>query len=154
VHRFSPRSLHILGFILCVGLGAPVFAQEEEEPRAPFEPAVPPGNEELLLDMLGSGASLPENCSFANGQVEYTIVRASYRCPTGDVVVELAHPDRASPFSVQTERFALTVQEGSPPESLADAVAALIREREESFEWTSLPEDEAAAAESGTADEE
>jgi hypothetical protein len=116
---------------------APALAdQDGTEAVADGEPAIGPGQEELLAEMLGKGATLPDACELTNGQTEYAVITATYTCDLGVVVVELVHPRQAEPTTTQTEHFAITVESGSPPESLTDALATLIRSRESEFEWT------------------
>jgi hypothetical protein len=114
-------------------LAAPLRATDDG--GAASGPAIPPGQEELLLAMLGRGASLPDRCTLSDGQIDHTVVKATYTCPLGDVVVDLSHPDQAPENATETERFALVVDSGSPPESLLDALAANVRRREGEFEW-------------------
>jgi hypothetical protein len=101
-------------------------------------PVVPPGQEELLGAMLGKGATLPDGCKMTGGEVDYTVVRGTYQCPGGEVVIELTHPSKASGAATRTERFAITVRSGSPPAGLMPALVSLIRSREASFEWKFL----------------
>jgi hypothetical protein len=49
-----------------------------------------------------------------------------------------------------TERFALIVDSGSPPDSLIDALAANVRKQEGSFEWVKIGEPEDAGADGDT----
>lgn len=98
-------------------------------------PVIPPGQEELLLAMLGRGAGLPDGCTLADGRIEQRTVDASYTCPLGEVVVQLVHPSVAPAPAARTERFAIAIDSGSPPPSLTDALAARIRTREGEFTW-------------------
>jgi hypothetical protein len=142
----------------CVGLAAratllgalflaPVSAAENEA-ASPEEPAISPGQEDLLAAMLGKGATLPEECTLIAGEVDHTIVKATYTCPAGEVVFELAHPSTAAATDTQTANFAITLQSGSPPDTLIEALASLIRSQEAAFQWTWL------AAEGNDADED
>jgi hypothetical protein len=121
------------GLLVCTLLAAPAFATEGEPEQA--APAVPPGQEALLLEMLGKGAALPDGCKLAAGEVDHTVIEATYDCAFGKVILELAHPREARPTDEQTEQFVFTVLEGSPPDSLVDAVGALIHAHEDDFEW-------------------
>ena len=112
---------------LCVGAGR--AAADDDGP------VIPPGQEELLLAMLGRGTALPDGCALADGRIEHTAVKATYTCPLGDVILVLSHPSVAPATATQTERFALTVDSGSPPISLTDALAARLRAREGEFTW-------------------
>lgn len=122
--------------LLCALLFAAALAAAES--AASPNPMIPPGQEELLAQMLGRGVTLA-GCNLTGAGVEYTIVKATYACPEGDAVFELAHPSTASASAIQTAQFAITLQSGSPPHSLADALVSLIRSREDAFEWEWLP---------------
>ncbi len=98
-------------------------------------PAIPPGQEDLLLEMLGKGKTLPGGCTLDNGQVDYTVVEATYKCRLGEVVVELAHFSEAGDTDLQTEQFAIAILEGSAPASLRESLSAMILAREGDFDW-------------------
>jgi hypothetical protein len=102
------------------------------------EAIIPPGQEELLSEMLGRGATLPGECTFRGGQADPRAIRASYTCAGGEVIVELRHPDAAPADAVRTARFAIMERGGSPPPALIEALAQRIRSRETAFEWTRL----------------
>ena len=114
---------------------SPAVAQDEAA-QAPFEPAIPPGHEQMLIDMLGVGGALPGDCELANGVADFTTVKVTYTCPAGDVVIQLAHPGKATASSIKTERFALSVYSGKAPERLTETVAEFVRAKEGSFTWT------------------
>jgi hypothetical protein len=99
---------------------------------------VPAGQEELLSQMLGKGEALPGDCKLGEGQVDYKTVKATYTCSSGSVVFELSHPSQAPSDAMRTDRFALTLRSGSPPDGLAQALLERIRARESSFEWKML----------------
>src|SRR5947208_3265485 len=125
--RAQAKALLPAILVLCLvgGMGAlrtPAAGAAENEPAQGDEPVIPPGQEELLADMLGRGATLPGQCSFANGGVERTTVKAAYTCPGGEVVFELHHPSKAPAGATQTARFAVTVRAGSPPAGMAEAL--------------------------------
>ncbi len=96
---------------------------------------IPPGQEELLADMLGRGATLPDDCKLAGAEVDYTIIKTTYKCAQGDITFELRHPSAAPPGATQTARFAITLQNGTPSDSFKEALAARIRSREADFQW-------------------
>jgi len=125
---------------LCALLAAAALAGENDEPvpaelMPPGGDVIPPGNDELFAQMLGSGAKLPNNCVFSEGMVDYTTVKVTYDCPWGPVVFELTHPDQAAAKAIHTERFAVTQLSGSVPDGLTDSVVGLIRQYEGGFEW-------------------
>ncbi len=138
--------------LLGVCLSAPPCAADDD--TAPGTPVIPAGQEELLLSMLGRGASLPDGCALADGRVEYRTVKATYACPLGEVVVELSHSDDAPETATRTDRFALIIDSGSPPESLVDALATSVRAQESAFEWRVDPPDDDAAIDEEPAPDE
>jgi len=101
-------------------------------------PVVPTGQDELIADMLGRGATLPGGCQLEAGDVNGSVIRSTYTCPSGNVVFELRHPTKAPPGALRTDQFAITVHAGSPPAGLQDALASLIRTREAKFKWLIL----------------
>jgi hypothetical protein len=137
---------------VCALLVAPALASREESivaegaDAAVDELVVPPGQEELISAMLGRGTTLPDGCKFAGGTVDGSIIRSTYTCPSGQVVVELTHASNAAETATQTEDFAITVQSGAPPEELTDVLASLIRSREPEFAWVSSDDDVSRAA--------
>jgi len=108
-------------------------------------PVIPPGQEDLLAQMLGLGVSLPGDCKFTGGQADGPAIRATYRCggaaPStpgqggGEIVLKLLHPSEAPPAATRTEHFAVTVESGSPPDGLVDALTTRIRSQEGGFKW-------------------
>jgi len=113
---------------------------------------IPPGQEELISAMLGAGVTLA-GCTFTGGEVIYTTIKATYACSGGPAVFELTHPSTASREAIQTAQFAITLQSGSPPRSLADALVSLIRSREDAFEWEDLRGEAVTKGDAGNADE-
>lgn len=130
VHRCVTRL--VLGAAAVVAAGA-AFAVEDDGRELP--PAIPPGQEALVMEMLGKGADLPGGCKLGDGKIEYTVIEASYDCGGDRVVVELAHSSWAVDSDVQTRHFALGVTKGSAPASLVDTLAQRILDREDEFEF-------------------
>lgn len=109
-------------------------------PEAAAEKAViQPGQETLVADMLGKGATLPDGCAFTDGRIEAEAVAGTYRCTSGDVGIELRHPSIAPPEALRTAQFALTVTKGTAPSALTEALTARIRANEDKFQWTIMP---------------
>lgn len=113
----------------------PAAEVADDEPSDDKEAVIPPGKEELLGEMLGLGATFPGDCKFATGEADGPAIRVTYTCPTGEVVFQLVHPSRAALTATKTDRFAVTLQSGSPPDGLAAALVSRIRSREGAFEW-------------------
>jgi hypothetical protein len=106
-------------------------AQALDAPHA----VVPPGQEEILSDILGRGVELPGTCKFAGAEADASVIRSTYACPKGAVVFELRHPTEAGSGATKTSEFAVTLKSGSPPAGLVDALASHIRSREAAFTW-------------------
>jgi len=113
----------------------PFVEPERVPPLTGPQAVIPPGREDMLAEMLGRGATLPGNCTFTGGQIDRTSVKASYTCPGGAVVFELRHPSLTQSGAVETEKFAVILQSGSPPSGFAEELGARIRSREGPFEW-------------------
>ncbi len=125
--------------LLSALLAGGALASADGEP-APDAPGIPPGQEDLLLDMLGRDARLPGGCNVTDVGVVYTVIEARYSCSLGEVVLELTHSSDALDTDTQTADFAIAVLEGSPPPSLVDVVSLRVHEREGSFQWV-MPAD-------------
>ena len=124
-----------MGVLFC----NPTFGDDEV---ADAGPAIPPGQENLLLEMLGPGAPLP-GCELADGQVNYTVVALTFDCAGGAVEYELAHRSKATRAATPTNLFAITLVSGTPPRGFPDALVSLIRSRENEFEFVWPGEDDA-----------
>jgi MYXO-CTERM domain-containing protein len=110
------------------------------------EHVIPPGQEALLAEMLGRGAALPGQCEFAGGQVDRQVVVGTYKCPGGEVVIELRHPNTAPPDQPRSEQFAVVVRSGAAPAELTTSLVERVRDREGDFEWASTGAQSAPAA--------
>jgi hypothetical protein len=127
---------------------AAVFAQAPLDKLQPGSAAVvPPGQEELLAQMLGLGATLPEQCRFTDGDANGPIIHGDYTCGAEQVTLELHYPADAPASAPRTAKFALVVKSGTPPRELTDAVLSLVRSHEGAFEWKvmQLPRQEGQA---------
>jgi len=131
-----------LAAVLCTLLGASVVAADDDGDTG--DPVIPPGEEQLIANMLGKGIGL-QYCNLVSGGVEYSVIKATYNCLGNQVMVELGNPRNATATSIQTGQFAITVQSGSPTAGFQDALASLVRSQEGNFQWT-LPQHEAATA--------
>lgn len=135
------RRTFLAGFLALalVGAARPLIAQEGSAPPEVSEPTaafvIPPGQDQLLSDMLGMGQALPAGCKFTDGKVERSMVIATYECQGATVVVDLRHPSEAPAGAVSTKRFAVSVRSGSAPAGLVDAIVERVRAREGEFEW-------------------
>lgn len=105
---------------------------EQSNPTA----VILPGQEALLADMLGRGATLPDGCTFTGGQVEQTAARGTYDCSGSEIAIELRHPTTAPPDGTSAEKLAVVTVRGTPPAALIAALRERVRQREAAFEWT------------------
>lgn len=116
--------------------GAGAAARQATQAHADDQtPVIPPGQEDLMSTMLGYGATLPGDCTFAAGDVAHAVVVATYKCAAGDVVLEITHPLQAGDKAIVTKQFAISHKGGPRSPELAEAVATLVRTREAEFEW-------------------
>jgi len=99
------------------------------------EAVIPPGQEDLLARMLGLRAELPGNCKFTNGEVQHTTVQVSYECPGGPVIFRLVHPSKAPSGAIESTKFAMIEESGTPPPGLATALVERLQKGESEFEW-------------------
>jgi hypothetical protein len=127
----------LVALLFCVLPGSPAPAAPDE-PISEGEIVIPPGQEGLLAEILGRGATFPGGCTFAGGGVEHAVVKGRYECIGGEITVELRHPSRAPATSIRTERFAVVVLSGSPTPELSNALESWIRSHEGAFEWVRL----------------
>ena len=134
------RMVAVLLTMVVVGIARaePAGPVAAEASRQTEEYVIRPGAEPLMAEMLGSGQPLPGECTFSDGRVERTSVLATYTCGAASVVLQLLHPSAAPGGGVHTQRFVITVKDGTPPAGLVDALAERIRARESAFEWTDL----------------
>ncbi len=100
---------------------------------------IPPGNEAVVEQMLGTGETFPGDCKLAGGSIERTAVVARYDCSGGrTVAVELRHPSDAPQAATRTERFAI-VARGPAPAGFVDAIARRVAAAEAHFRWMAAP---------------
>lgn len=136
--RWRVETLILLPCLLILAAWTPaVTAQDtatEEGGAGPRKNVIPPGQEELLGEMLGRGETLA-GCQLDNGKVDHALVKVVYSCPSGEVELELVHPSVAPEGATKTERFAIMLQRGTAPEGLIPALASRIRSKESTFEW-------------------
>jgi hypothetical protein len=85
--------------------------------------------------MLGRDERLPGSCRLAGGQIDHTLVRATYGCGEGRITLQLVHPSRAPDSALRTTGFAVVLVEGSPPAGFLEAIAEHVRRGEAAFEW-------------------
>ena len=129
-------------------LAAPVLRAGDDAPLG--DPAIPPGEEDLIATMLGRGRSL-QYCTLVRAGVEYTVIKATYDCLGGEVTLQLDHPRNATANSTRTGQFAITLRSGAPTPGFQDDLASLVRSREAGFQW-SWPLNEPPAEDGGTAE--
>ena len=98
------------------------------------DPAIPPGEEQVIAGMLGSGLRI-YSCTLVGGGADHSVIKGTYACPAGGVTVRLDHPRNATATSTLTGQFAVTVDGGSPPAGFQDALAGVVRSQERGFQW-------------------
>jgi tetratricopeptide (TPR) repeat protein len=98
---------------------------------------IPPGQEGLLLGMVGNTPPLPSGCTLLSASVERSYVLARYQCSElPEFSLELVHPSQAKGAALSTHAFALIPRGQAPSELLAE-LAARIATREPAWRWES-----------------
>lgn len=144
-----------LAIFSCALFTATIVAANDD-PSVGRDPSIPPGQESLIGAMLGRGMMV-RGCRLDSGGIEYTVIKAAYNCPRGQVTLELCHLldprllDATVPLT-QIGLFAMTIQSGSPPAGFEEALVSRIRSRESLFVWT-WPEPAPVEGEDAGADE-
>lgn len=130
----STRSDHLVAIVAVTLAAATAGAQD-------LHYAIPPGQEDLLADMLGRGVPLPGPCRWDGASVESVRIRARYVCDRSASREELilVHPTVAPPDAVRTARFALIDPRHALPAAVITEIASRVRAREARWMW-SLPE--------------
>ena len=148
--RETARTVGIaLAVVLCASLAASSVAADDAGPST-ADAVIPPGQEALIGAMLGRGMAL-HDCVLVSGGVQFSVIKATYRCLFGEVTLDLGHVETATAESLLTGQFAITLESGSPPEGFGDAVASLVRSHEDDIVW-SWPGYEAAGDDGAGAD--
>jgi hypothetical protein len=136
---------HIVVSLVAAMIGFGSVHANAEDPPPPVDAArlneryaIKPGAETLLGDMLGKGETLAGGCTLTEAKLERTSVLPTYTCGDQQVVLQLVHPASAPSRAVRTNRFAVSVQSGTPPAGLVEAIADRIRAREATFEWAEV----------------
>ncbi len=98
----------------------------------------PAGQEEVVADALGRGAILPGACSFHGGTINRSVVRATYNCQDGLLVLALYHPEAVAAAQARSDRFAIVVESGATPPGFLDALTQRIRSHEGTLQWRQI----------------
>jgi|SRR5689334_19473571 len=125
-------------------LATSVVAADDD--AATGEPVIPPGEEQVVADMLGRGAGL-QYCTLVSGGIHDNVISGVYNCLGNEVRVELGSLRNATATSIQTGQFAVSVQ-GSPTAGFQDDLVARVRSAEGNFQWT-WPQRDVAPPEGG-----
>ena len=99
--------------------------------------AAAPGQEKLMAEILGRGASgLPGGCAFESARIMKAQIEASYRCEgkAEKVGLLLVHPDSPVETTAVSAKFKVKAKDAAD-EALAAAVAARAKEREARWHW-------------------
>jgi hypothetical protein len=130
----SLRLLWVATFLTLVGIASAASDQSDDKW------IIPPGREELLGKILGVGTELPGGCHLVKGDIQFSVVNATYDCDGSQVVVQFAHPDQAGPApAVTTKRFAIRSESGTAPPDLLAGLEERARAQEGPFAWEEAP---------------
>lgn len=117
--------------LLLLAFASPALASQVQ--------VVPPGQEGLILEMLGKGELLPGGCRLTGARVLRTHVAADWACEGGNRSLELRSLDDSGPLVARTAKLAvISEDEGDAARALVDAVAARVREREARWHWMAV----------------
>lgn len=133
----KPALSRLLGDWLASELARPGSStrhtSEIEQPAA-GGPVIPPGQEQMILDMLGGQADIG-GCRLKTASVKRDVIEAAYGCGSGDArMLTLRYPQGAAGGSETTAKFAITGGADADRE-LAAAVADRVRAHESAFQW-------------------
>jgi hypothetical protein len=117
--------LRIAGFALLLASAA----------RADVGHAMPPGQEDLVAEMLGRGEELG-GCRLVQVDMHPSAIEGTYRCQEvhDGVAVVLEYPSTDSRMTFSTLKFAVSAR-GPAPEALLDALRRRILEHEAGWHW-------------------
>lgn len=96
---------------------------------------IPPGQDEIVAQMLGRDAALPSGCVWAGASVAESKVTTTYKCASETHVFELRRPEEGPEGAPRTAKFAVVPVERSAPPELLDAIVARVRAGEGAFRW-------------------
>ncbi len=119
--------LRIAGFALLL-MAAPVAKADQGH-------AVPPGQEDLVAEMLGRGEALG-GCELTQVDMHPRAIEGTYRCEEvhEGVVVVLEYPSTDPRATFSTLKFAVSAR-GPAPDGLLDALRRRILEHEAGWHW-------------------
>lgn len=125
--RRARRALHVL-------LSIAFFCHFSRSAAAqPIAYSVPSGQEEIVLDMLGRGLDLPDDCTLGGVSINRDVIVANYACGERRPVLELRHP-QTQVDGLRTAQFVVTTTGDSVP-TLLPSLAPVIERHEASFHW-------------------
>lgn len=115
---------------IAITLGAPARA----DPLEGY--VIPPGQEPLVLEMLGAKEALPGGCSLRSASIDRSIITARYACDGGvEQALELRHASQPEGALATTASFAIAGKAGAQSQDLINAIAPRVRAREGRFYW-------------------
>jgi hypothetical protein len=126
------RGAQIFPAVIAALLGVCVAARAE--PSELY--VIPPGQEPLVLAMVGGKDTLPGGCRLEGVNIDRTIITARYLCEgAAETALVLRHTAEGEGALIKTAAFAILRKEGAPPEGLVSAVAERVRAGEQGFYW-------------------
>jgi hypothetical protein len=124
-------ALHLAILILLVP--APAMAEAAH--------AVPPGQEELVAEMLGRGQPMG-GCRLTQVDMKPASVEGAYQCQddAGTVGIVLEYPSSGKRAAFTTHEFAVSTRD-EPPAELLEGLRRRIIEREADWRWADVGDD-------------
>jgi tetratricopeptide (TPR) repeat protein len=101
---------------------------------ASASPVIPPGQEQLLGQMLGINEVLADGCKLDTAEVKLSQVEVKYDCAGGARRLVLRHPSSSEPSLAKTAAFAIG-DGGGATAALVDAVLSRATPRQAGFRW-------------------
>ena len=90
-----------------------------------------------MLTLLGGREPLRAGCRLDHASIERSVVTAAYRCPAGEVEVELRHASAAPPAAVIAESFAISSRDpAARTTGLLEDIAGRVRSHGAAIRWT------------------
>jgi len=127
-------------------LGLALAALASPAARADVGHVVPPGQEDLVAEMLGRGEELA-GCRLVQVDMHPSAIEGTYRCREvhDGVMLVLAYPSTDPGATFSTLKFAVTTH-GPAPAGLLDALRRRILQHEAGWSWLSANDSLPAAA--------
>ena len=119
-----------LALVIVAGATGTSFAE------AKGEWIIPPDREEVLAEVLGARGPMPGGCQLTEGDIQFSVINATYVCNGNEITLLLSHPSKAgaNPLAT-TDTFAISAKAGNAPAELVKALTDRIDAVGDRFAW-------------------